>query len=272
MERDGFQPTCRIFISLISTMMTLGQPAPGLGPGTIIGSGCFNVLLITGVCYFAPPIGEWRRIQQFKIFVVSSVFCIWAYIWMMLILRYSTPGVIDVWEAIFTLIQQGILVRTVSCTGASVARSCSAGRIRQAAKPSSLGPVSPPVIALQTVIAYQIDTDWESVKNLVPASLLRLLGRRGRAAQYQLDSAQGRGRMISKPLGRKRQVLCLICICRDCFASAPPVCWRFPASDAISGIFSTRLALLRTQHDPGSRPQDRSCGTGARVSTGAFGL
>ncbi|GFS50082.1 hypothetical protein NPIL_453091, partial [Nephila pilipes] len=40
--------------------------AGDLGPGTIVGSAAFNLLVICGVCIIALPPGETRRIRTFS--------------------------------------------------------------------------------------------------------------------------------------------------------------------------------------------------------------
>ena len=66
------------------TLMALGSSAPEillscieivgkvvkageLGPGTIVGSAAFNLFCITGVCIFAVPTPEIRRIGQINV-------------------------------------------------------------------------------------------------------------------------------------------------------------------------------------------------------------
>lgn len=41
--------------------------AGDLGPGTIVGSAAFNLLIICGVCIVALPAGETRRIRTFSV-------------------------------------------------------------------------------------------------------------------------------------------------------------------------------------------------------------
>lgn len=66
------------------TLMALGTSAPEillsvieivghnfesgkLGPGTIVGSAAFNLLIITSVCMMALNVGDTRRIERFKV-------------------------------------------------------------------------------------------------------------------------------------------------------------------------------------------------------------
>ena len=77
--------------------------AGDLGPGTIVGSAAFNLLCITGVCIIAIPKGEIRRIKNIRVYGVTSFSSMFAYIWMLIILIFSSPEVIEIWEASVTL-------------------------------------------------------------------------------------------------------------------------------------------------------------------------
>ncbi|XP_017074661.2 sodium/calcium exchanger 3 isoform X2 [Drosophila eugracilis] len=103
------------------TLMALGSSAPeillsvieiyakdfesgDLGPGTIVGSAAYNLFMIIAVCMIWIPAGEVRRIRHLRVFFVTAAFSIFAYVWLWLILSVFTPGVIQVWEAIVTLL------------------------------------------------------------------------------------------------------------------------------------------------------------------------
>ena len=47
------------------TVVEVDSELGGLGTFTIIGSAAFNLLVITGICIFAPAKGETKRIEQF---------------------------------------------------------------------------------------------------------------------------------------------------------------------------------------------------------------
>ncbi|XP_076443822.1 sodium/calcium exchanger 2-like isoform X2 [Babylonia areolata] len=105
------------------TLMALGSSAPeillatgemvgdidergakdALGTFTIIGSAAFNLLIITAVCVLSVPTGQVKSIKELGVFIVTSIWSIWAYVWMLLVVRYITPGEIDPWEAWLTL-------------------------------------------------------------------------------------------------------------------------------------------------------------------------
>ncbi|XP_041657474.1 sodium/calcium exchanger 2a [Cheilinus undulatus] len=115
--------TVRIWNETVSnlTLMALGSSAPEillsvievvghnfnageLGPGTIVGSAAFNMLVIIGLCVSVIPEGESRKIKHLRVFFVTAFWSIFAYIWLYLILAVISPGIVEVWEAIVTLL------------------------------------------------------------------------------------------------------------------------------------------------------------------------
>ena len=109
------------------TLMALGSSAPEillsvieivgnnfkageLGPGTIVGSAAFNLMAISAVCVVGIPTGEIRRIDMIGVFGVTASFSIFAYVWLLLVLKVFSPNVIEIWEAVLTLIYFPILV------------------------------------------------------------------------------------------------------------------------------------------------------------------
>ncbi|CAH1793840.1 unnamed protein product [Owenia fusiformis] len=109
------------------TLMALGSSAPEillsiigiiknnfyseeLGPGTIVGSAAFNLLVISAVCITTIPSPDVRTIKSVKVFAVTAFFSIFAYIWLLIILKFITPNYVDLWEAIVTLLMFPILV------------------------------------------------------------------------------------------------------------------------------------------------------------------
>jgi len=109
------------------TLMALGSSAPEillsiieivgnnfnageLGPGTIVGSAAFNLMAICAVCIVGIPKGETRRIDQIIVFGVTASFSIFAYVWLLVILKWSSEDQVDLWEAILTFLFFPILV------------------------------------------------------------------------------------------------------------------------------------------------------------------
>ena len=114
--------TVKIWNETVSnlTLMALGSSAPEillsvieiigrgfkageLGPSTVVGSAAFNLFMITAVCVSVLPPGEVRRIKHLRVFAFTATCSVFAYVWMYIILKVSTPGIIEVWEGIITL-------------------------------------------------------------------------------------------------------------------------------------------------------------------------
>eukprot|EP00908_Phaeocystis_cordata_P011090 Transcript_21930.p1 GENE.Transcript_21930~~Transcript_21930.p1 ORF type:complete len:847 (+),score=396.79 Transcript_21930:160-2700(+) len=109
------------------TLMALGSSAPEillnvvdvfkesfhaskLGPGTIVGSAAFNLLVITAVCVVAIPAGEKRTIKSMGVFICTAVWSVFAYIWLLIMLIVWTPDIITVAEAALTCVFLVILI------------------------------------------------------------------------------------------------------------------------------------------------------------------
>ena len=109
------------------TLMALGSSAPEillsiieivgnkfeageLGPGTIVGSAAFNLMVISAVCVSGIPKGETRRIEMIGVFAVTAFFSVFAYLWLIIVLKASSPDVIEIWEAALTFMFFPILV------------------------------------------------------------------------------------------------------------------------------------------------------------------
>lgn len=101
------------------TLMALGSSAPeillsvieiwakdfkagDLGPGTIVGSAAYNLFVIIAICVAVIPNGEIRRIKHLRVFFVTSMWSVFAYVWLYLILAVFSPGIVEVWEALLT--------------------------------------------------------------------------------------------------------------------------------------------------------------------------
>eukprot|EP00730_Choanoeca_flexa_P019991 TRINITY_DN9773_c0_g2_i1.p1 TRINITY_DN9773_c0_g2~~TRINITY_DN9773_c0_g2_i1.p1 ORF type:complete len:841 (+),score=251.91 TRINITY_DN9773_c0_g2_i1:109-2631(+) len=77
--------------------------AGALGPSTIVGSAAFNLFFIIAICLLAIPEDETRRIESLGVFLVTAIFSLFAYLWLIIILVASSPDVIELWEGIVTL-------------------------------------------------------------------------------------------------------------------------------------------------------------------------
>jgi solute carrier family 8 (sodium/calcium exchanger) len=109
------------------TLMALGSSAPeillsiieivgnefkagDLGPGTIVGSAAYNLFAISAVCIIGLPAGETRRIDQIAVFAVTAIFSIFAYLWLLVVLKWNSEDVVEVWEAVLTFVFFPVLV------------------------------------------------------------------------------------------------------------------------------------------------------------------
>lgn len=93
-------------IEIVGNKFEAGQ----LGPGTIVGSAAFNLFVITAVCIASIPEGQTRSIKSYKVFIVTASFCVFAYIWLYIVLEGITKGVVDLWEAVLTFLFFPIMV------------------------------------------------------------------------------------------------------------------------------------------------------------------
>ena len=90
-------------------------------------SASFNLLAISAVCIAGVPTNEIRRIKAFPVFIITSFFSIFAYLWIVIVLVVSSPvdkswqslfqsnpldsqDKVDLWEAIVTFLLFPILV------------------------------------------------------------------------------------------------------------------------------------------------------------------
>lgn len=109
------------------TLMALGSSAPeillnviellgnsfysgALGPSTIVGSAAFNLLGISSVCIMAIPDGEFRKINDTNVFAITAFFSIFAYLWILFVLKGPSPDAIDISEGVITFLFFPILV------------------------------------------------------------------------------------------------------------------------------------------------------------------
>lgn len=109
------------------TLMALGSSAPeillaindvlknhffagALGPSTIVGSAAFNLFMIIAVCINAIPSGETREIKEVQVFHITAVWSVFAYLWLLFIVRATSPDVIEVWEGAATVVFFPMLV------------------------------------------------------------------------------------------------------------------------------------------------------------------
>jgi len=90
-----------ILLSVLGTVQDLEAIPSALGPATIVGSAAFNLLVISGLSIIA--VGDKpKAIANVGVFAITSVFSLWAYIWMYLVLMEFSKDEIESWEAWLT--------------------------------------------------------------------------------------------------------------------------------------------------------------------------
>uniref|UniRef100_A0A7R9ZZ75 Sodium/calcium exchanger membrane region domain-containing protein n=1 Tax=Pyrodinium bahamense TaxID=73915 RepID=A0A7R9ZZ75_9DINO len=128
-QKSGRLVTEKVWNDTVSTLslMALGSSAPEialaivdlfkkrfhftpLGAQTIAGSAAFNLLVIVAVCIFVIPSTETRQIAELPAFYVTAVVSVFAYLWLAFILITNTEDVVDIWEAIATLLFLPMLI------------------------------------------------------------------------------------------------------------------------------------------------------------------
>ena len=101
-----------ILLNVLETIQTLGQTAGELGPSTIVGSAAFNLLVISGASIIAvsEEVVEkdkkgkiinkyWRskKIDDMGVFACTSLFSIFAYVWLYICLADNVISVAEAW-------------------------------------------------------------------------------------------------------------------------------------------------------------------------------
>jgi len=97
-----------ILLSVIETVSTLGGEPGELGPSTIVGSAAFNLLVISGVSIAA--VDEPKKIADRGVFAVTAIASMWAYVWLLIVLKFWTPDYVSLTEAVLTLVFFFVLV------------------------------------------------------------------------------------------------------------------------------------------------------------------
>ena len=108
-----------ILLAVIETVSNLGDNEnvkDSLGTFTIIGSAAFNLLIITGLCIYSVPSPQVKSVLEFGVFMVTAVWSILAYVWMLMVVKYISPGEIEPWEAWCTLAFMPMFVFIAYCT------------------------------------------------------------------------------------------------------------------------------------------------------------
>jgi len=71
-----------------------------LGPGTIVGSAAFNMLVIIAICVSIQPN---KSVEEINVLYITAFASVFAYIWLYLIVDVFSPGECELWEALVTI-------------------------------------------------------------------------------------------------------------------------------------------------------------------------
>lgn len=93
-----------IILSVLEALKDLGKPSGDLGPSTIVGSAAFNLLIISAVSIVAVGEGDnsTKKIDMMGVFLTTSFFSVFAYIWLFMCLSINTYGIVTIEEASWT--------------------------------------------------------------------------------------------------------------------------------------------------------------------------
>ena len=99
-----------ILLSVIESLKDLGGPAGVLGPASIVGSGAFNLLVITGISILS--VDAPKKIYDLRVYAVTATFSLFSYTWMFICLEATSPDIVTMGEAWLTLFFFFLLVGT----------------------------------------------------------------------------------------------------------------------------------------------------------------
>jgi Ca2+/Na+ antiporter len=93
-----FTSAPEIMLSVIETLQTLGSVPGELGPSTIVGSAAFNLLIISAVSIMAVELGQLKKVDDVGVFFITSLWSVFAYVWMYIVLQVWTPEIVTIHE------------------------------------------------------------------------------------------------------------------------------------------------------------------------------
>ena len=100
----AFGATIPSIILSIIQLSAINYDYGEVGARMMVGASAFNVYIIIAYCVIAIPFGEIRKIEKLPVLFVTLLWMVFAYIWLCLVVIVISPGVIELWEAIITLI------------------------------------------------------------------------------------------------------------------------------------------------------------------------
>ena len=97
-----------IMLAVLETVLNLNKEPEELGPNTIVGSAAFNLLIITAISIIA--VEEVKKVEIYLVFLITYAFSVVAYIWMLVVLLWWTPGEVTIIESVLTLALMAVML------------------------------------------------------------------------------------------------------------------------------------------------------------------
>ena len=100
-----------IFLCVFSTFANIDGVASSIGPISLIGSASFNLLVVSAISIIC--VSEVKKVKRYCQFLATIFFSTLVYLWLFVILSVSSPGQIQLWEAVCTLLLYACLCLTI---------------------------------------------------------------------------------------------------------------------------------------------------------------
>ena len=97
-----------IMLAVLETVLNLNKEPEELGPNTIVGSAAFNLLIITAISIIA--VEEVKKVEIYLVFLITYAFSVVAYVWMLVVLIWWTPGEVTIIESVLTLALMAVML------------------------------------------------------------------------------------------------------------------------------------------------------------------
>lgn len=139
-----------------------------IGPGSIVGSAAFNLMVINAICIASIPKGEKKGIEKISVYCVTAFWNVFAYLWLLFILLGSSKDEIEVWEGAMTFIFFFILILSAYVFDKELYKVCFKKRMKPKIAPVDI--ITVPQIMRNNDIEIVI-TDTDAGENSDPMSM-----------------------------------------------------------------------------------------------------
>ncbi|PNW76872.1 hypothetical protein CHLRE_11g479600v5 [Chlamydomonas reinhardtii] len=246
-----------IMLSLVEALLTLGKPAGELGPSCIAGSAAYNFLMISAVCTTALPDGQFKKISQLRVYVVTAAWSIWAYIWMLIVYVYWTPNEVTLAEAFLTLGFFVLMVLTAWIVDKQPWKKNNKGGRQSSEIISRSDPEAPAALPPPSVTAIVVSPAPEQAPGEAPVRthahyrhILAARQRHAAAAHRRLPGAHGEGGDTELQLGSGGHAYGDVVVPAD--PTKEQVMFRSRAYAFLESAGTARVAVTRVAPEGGS--------------------